>query len=276
MLEGKPITIEPYPNNVEIKFDGCTVATTQNPLLLIETYAPDIYIPFYDINMQHMIPTDRHTHCPHKGDASYWTAKPNRVAAINAMWAYNKPLPACAAIEGHASFDFSKIETYVDGKLVRGHVRDPHKTIETEQLNGYLVMELGGKRVVATDACVLLHESGLPSRYYVPIEDVATEHLLTSPRQSVCTYKGEANYYHVKVGEQTAENAVWFYSAPWLDFSTDVGNIAGMLAFYTSAFDRVLLDGKPVLLDERTSATDAHMLASPTIDKTLAAKMHPN
>ena len=129
-------------------------------------------------------------------------------------------MPACVAIEGHSSFDFSKIETYVDGKLVRGH-------------------------------------------------------LLASPRQSVCTYKGEAIYYHVKVGEQMAKNAVWSYRKPWLDFSIDVGNIAGLLAFYTTAFDRILLDGKPIVMDEHTRATDTHMLASPTIDQTLAANMQP-
>lgn len=273
MTEHTPFTIEPYPNQVAIKLDGYTLASSQHSLLLIETYAPDIYIPFGDIDMQYMTRTDNHSHCPRKGDASYWTAKPSASVATNAMWAYQKPLPACSALAGHASFDFSKIETYVDGKLVRGHVRDPHKSITTDQLTGQLVMELAGNKVVDTNSCVLLHETGLPSRYYIPIEDVETEYLIESARQSVCTYKGEANYYHVKVGEQFAKNAVWSYRTPWLDFSASVGNIAGLLAFYTTAFDRVLLDGKPILPDEHTRATDAHMLATPTIDQTLAAKI---
>jgi len=264
------IELEPHPCHVEIRLNGVTIAETTQSLLLIETYAPDIFIPVADIQTQHL--TASQTKCYEKPDARFWNAQIDDSTTTNLMWTYDSTHPVYAATAGFAAFDFNQVETLIDGQLVRGHVRDPHKIIKTELLNGHLQINQGTTKIVDPKECVLLHETGLPERYYIPAKDVASDYLVESPRQSVCTYKGEAIYYHIQTKDKLLENAVWSYPEPWLDFSADISAIRGLLAFYASAFDSVLIDGKPITPDEETRRTDANMLSNPTIDRTLAEK----
>jgi len=265
--------IEHFTQHVRILYEGRCVADTDRSLLLIESYAPDIYIPFEDIDMNLLERTDTTTHCHAKGEASYWTIRVGDTIATDAMWAYESPLQSFSKMAGYAAFKFNQVETYVNRQLVRGHVRDPNKIIRTEPKVAHLQMELGGKIVVDSKSWVMLYETGLPARHYVPVSDVKAEFLVPSARQTVCTYKGEAVYHNIQVADTLRKNVVWSYPDPWLDFSTDVRHIKGLFGLYRSAFDRVLVGGELLEHDETTSRTDAAMQSTPTIDSTLAAKL---
>ena len=90
---GETMRVEDYPHRVEIQFAGHVLAQSNNALLLIETYAPDIYLPFSDIRMDWMTATDHSTVCPHKGQANYWNIQvDNQLSVDNAMWAYEDPV----------------------------------------------------------------------------------------------------------------------------------------------------------------------------------------
>jgi len=273
MVSDKAPIIEHQSQHVQIVFEGKILAATNRSLLLIETYAPDIYIPLEDIDMNCMEKTENRTHCSTKGDASYWTIRVGEAVAKDAMWAYESPQSPCSAIAGHAAFRFNQVETFVDQQRVRGHVRDPNKTISTEHMESHLQMELGGEIIVDSTSWVMLYETGLPPRHYVPITDVKPEFLVSSSRQTVCTYKGEANYHHIQVANKLLENTVWCYPDPWLDFSKDIRNISGLFGLYSSAFDRVWVDGRLIKSDEAANLADAAMQQAPTIDATLAAKL---
>ena len=116
-----------------------------------------------------------------------------------------------------------------------------------------------------------LEETGLPARYYIPAEDIDTSVLAPSDRKSVCTYKGEATYHHLHVGDTTVENAVWTYAEPWTDFAADIGKLKGHRGVYASVFDRVLLDGADITTTEDADF-DRAMIARPTIDRVLNEK----
>jgi len=221
------LSIEQHPKQVQIVFEGQVIADTHQSLLLIESYAPDIYIPFEDIDMSCMEKTQTKIPCSTKGDAEYWTIQVNDAVATDAMWAYASPHASCSAIAGHAAFKFDQVDTFVNGQLVRGHVRDPNKTIKTEHCTSHLQMEIVGEIVVDSRSWFKLYETGLPVRYYVPSADIKSDFLVPSTRQSVCTYKGEALYHHIQSGDGLLENVVWCYPEPWLDFSEDVRHIGG-------------------------------------------------
>jgi uncharacterized protein (DUF427 family) len=53
--------------------------------------------------------TDRSTHCPYKGDASYFTLRAGERTAENAVWTYEQPFPAMSAIAGHLAFYPDKV-----------------------------------------------------------------------------------------------------------------------------------------------------------------------
>jgi uncharacterized protein (DUF427 family) len=106
-----PITVAPNPKRVRVTFAGRIVADTRRALTLREAgYAPVQYIPRADIDMALFERTANATHCPYKGDASYFTLKVDGRASENAAWSYEAPYPAVAAIKEHLAFYPKRVE----------------------------------------------------------------------------------------------------------------------------------------------------------------------
>ena len=106
----KEITVEPYDRRVTVMADGAIIANTDRALLLSETsYPPVIYIPFDDIDFSRLEKTTHTTHCPYKGDASYWSVEALGEKGANAMWAYEAPYDEVEEIRDHGAFYRSKV-----------------------------------------------------------------------------------------------------------------------------------------------------------------------
>jgi len=88
---------------------------------------------------------------------------------------------------------------------------------------------LGGEKLAASDRAVVLAETGLPDRYYLPAEDVRTDLLRPTSTTSTCPYKGEASYWSAEAGGQVHEDIVWSYPEP-IPAAT---GITGLLCFWT-------------------------------------------
>lgn len=100
-----PITIEPNPAHIIVIVAGKTIADTRNALTLREaSHPPVLYIPRADADMALLERTDHSTYCPYKGDASYYSIPAGGERSINAIWAYEAPHDAVAAIEGYLAF----------------------------------------------------------------------------------------------------------------------------------------------------------------------------
>lgn len=94
------------------------------------------------------------------------------------------------------------------------HPRDPYKRVDAILSSRHVRVVVNGVTVAETRRPTLLFETGLPTRYYIPPEDVRME--LLEPAHSVtrCPYKGIASYWSVKVGEHVFRNLVWSYQDP--------------------------------------------------------------
>jgi uncharacterized protein (DUF427 family) len=100
-----PITITPTPKRVRVFAGGVVIADSSHALTLKEaSYPPVQYVPRTDANMALLARTDRVTHCPYKGDASYFSVVANGKTIENAIWTYETPFPAMAEISGHLAF----------------------------------------------------------------------------------------------------------------------------------------------------------------------------
>ncbi len=100
-----PITVERNPNRVIVKAGGQVVADTRNALTLREAdYPPAHYIPRQDAAMPLLERTEHGTHCPYKGDAAYYSIPLGGDRLKNAVWSYEHPHEAVAAIAGHLAF----------------------------------------------------------------------------------------------------------------------------------------------------------------------------
>lgn len=112
------ISFEPSAVKVKVRFNGTLVAESRRALVMRETrYAPIYYIPRDDIRMDLLQRSDHWTHCPFKGNASYWSLKVDGQSAENVAWSYEDPLPEAASIRGYMAFYNNQVEaSYDDGR----------------------------------------------------------------------------------------------------------------------------------------------------------------
>lgn len=118
---GHRVELSPADHIVRVSFGGTTLAETTRAIRVDESnYPPRCYIPQADINMAALSQTDRSTHCPFKGDASYWTVTAGGQTAVNAAWGYEAPFDECAAIAGFICFDDTQVTVVVSSSGTEG------------------------------------------------------------------------------------------------------------------------------------------------------------
>ena len=100
-----PITVTTNGKRVRVTFAGKTIADTTRALALKEAAYPVVnYIPRDDVDMNALKRTTLRSHCPYKGDASYFTIAVDGKSAENAVWSYEQPYPAMAEIKEYVAF----------------------------------------------------------------------------------------------------------------------------------------------------------------------------
>ena len=113
-----PIAIVRDGKRVRVLFGGKVVADTARALTLSEAgYAPVHYIPRADADMTLLTLTRHSTHCPYKGEASYFTIAAGGRNCENAVWSYEKPYPAMAEIEGYLAFYPKRVDAIEETPL---------------------------------------------------------------------------------------------------------------------------------------------------------------
>jgi uncharacterized protein (DUF427 family) len=100
-----PIAIASSSARVVVRFAGRRIADSSRTLTLREAgYPPVRYIPREDVEMALLEPTDHATHCPYKGDASYFSLRVDGKTSDNAVWSYEAPYPSVATIGFYLAF----------------------------------------------------------------------------------------------------------------------------------------------------------------------------
>ena len=106
-----PISVERNANRVVVTAAGRIVADTQKALTLREaSYPPVQYIPRKDVDMTLLARTDHATYCPYKGDCAYYCIPLGGVRSTNAVWTYESPYPAVAAIRDYLAFYSDRVD----------------------------------------------------------------------------------------------------------------------------------------------------------------------
>ncbi len=104
------IAIATHPHRIRVTFHGAVIADTRQALVLKEGQLPPAYyIPREDVRMAHLRRTTHGTHCPFKGDASYFSVCVDDRTAEHAVWTYEAPFEAVASIKQYVSFDRDKL-----------------------------------------------------------------------------------------------------------------------------------------------------------------------
>lgn len=229
------------PKRIRVEFGGEVIADSLAVITLCEqAHIPAYYIPMSDVRMDLMTPTEHSTHCPHKGDASYWTLSVGDRSEENVIWGYQTPFPHMSKLAGHVAFYWNKMDKWLEeDEEVFVHARDPYKRIDILTSSRPVKVVLGGEAVAESTNALFLAETGLPVRYYIPASDVRMDLLTAIETKTACPYKGTASYWRADVGGQSWDDIVWSYSDP-VDEST---RIKDHFCFYNEVVDAIYVDG---------------------------------
>ena len=239
---GYRVDFEVSPRQVRVVFADVEIARSTAALIVRETaHTPVYYFPQSDVRMDLMAATDHTTYCPFKGAASYWTIEAGQQVAENVVWAYCDPYVEVAGLRNYVAFYWDRMDAWFEEDIFV-HPRDPYKRVDAIRSRREVKVVVDGETIArSTNACFLF-ETGLPTRYYLPPDDIRSEVLIASETRTRCPYKGVASYYDVKIGDQTHDGLVWFYPEP-ID---ECRKIKDLLCFYNERVDAIYVDGECV------------------------------
>ena len=218
------------PKWIRVFFGGEVIASSRR-VKLKRGWPLTYYFPREDVNMEFL-------HAANGAD-NLWDVRVGDAVAERA--AFNKADEE--ALAGHVAFRWHDMDAWFEeDEQAFTHPRDPYVRIETIQSSRHVKVVVNGETVAETRRPVLLFETGLKTRFYMPKTDVRMDLLVPSDNHTECPYKGEASYYSVQVGDTLVEDAVWYYPFP----DPEVSKIQGMFCFYHEKVDEFTVDGEPL------------------------------
>ena len=237
---------EPIDKWVRAYVDDVAVVDSRDPLLFWEDHFPVPSYAFPDGDVRSDLLTESRGAPPSEpffflpqGPVSRWfdlTVGDRTVP--HAAWVRDAPELAGRLV---LSWQPGVLDRWLEeDEQVAGHPRDPHKRVEAIASSRHVVVELDGVRLADSSRPVLLFETDLPTRYYLPVDDVDLAALEATAHTSHCPYKGVADRYWSVAGHPDAVDVVWSYAAP----KPAVAAVAGLLAFYNELVD-ITVDGVP-------------------------------
>lgn len=230
-----------FPRRIRATLAEETILDSERAMLLHEsTIFPVLYVPTSDISMQFLTRTDHSTHCPFKGDASYWTITAGDTVAENAAWSYDAPLEAASWLTGHVAVEWNRMDHWFDeDDEIFGHIRDPYHRVDARPTSRHIQVRIDGRLVADTTSAFVVSETGGPNRHYIPSADVRTDEFTRSETTTHCPHKGDTIYWHHT--ETGTRDVAWTYPAP-LEEAT---RVAGHWCFDGPTVDVDRIDDQP-------------------------------
>jgi uncharacterized protein (DUF427 family) len=189
-------------------------------LLYESNIGPVLYVPDTDVRADLIERTDHATHCPFKGDATYWSVG----AAENVLWGYEQPIESASWLRGYVAPYWDRFDAWFEeAEQLRTKFRDPYHRIDVRDTGARVTVRANGEVVAESARPRLLFETGIRPRAYLPLDDVRVDLLVPSDKHTVCPYKGTASYWSVA----GVPDAAWSYRDP----IPEAGAIEGLVSF---------------------------------------------
>ena len=227
------IRIEQGAKRIRAYLGGELVADTVHPLLVWEVpYYPTYYFPSSDVRSELLQREDGVAHSPSRGDGeSFTVTAAARQAPGGAVRFADSPIEE---LRGLYRLDWDAMDAWFEeDEEIFTHPRDPYTRVDILASSRRVEVELGGVTVAESSAPRLLFETGLPVRYYLPKTHARMDLLELTELVTHCPYKGRAESWSVRIGEQLYENVAWSYATPLPESQ----KIAGLIAFYNEKVD---------------------------------------
>ncbi len=225
--------VEPTPRRIRARLGDRLVADSSRALLLIQ-YGPG-GLPTYFLPREDVAPDVLVDEAPGPDGRSTWDVRTATARAVGAAWSHAHP-----ELAGHVTFSWRQLEWYEEDERVVVHALDPYKRIDARHSSRQVEIRVAGHTVARSIRPVVVFETSLPTRYYLPFGDVRAECLEPSPTVSRCPYKGRARYWSVRAGDVLVPDAAWSYPEP----VPEQPKLRDLVCFYTERVDLVV-DGTP-------------------------------
>jgi len=234
--------VEPTPRWIRVRAGDELVADSRRALLHVEygrgvlprSFLPTYYVPFEDVMPGALVdPVDAET------GLTVWAVAAAGLRADGAAWMHHRPPQPLEALAGLVTFSWrDPLAWFEEEEPLLAHARDPHKRVDVVASSRAVRVEVDGVLVAESRRPLLLFETALPVRYYLPPDDVRIE-LVPSQTRSVCPYKGVAAWWSARIGDREADDIAWSY--PWP--VPENPRIAGLICFRNERVD-LTVDGQ--------------------------------
>lgn len=237
--------VETSPRRVKVMAGNMVVAHADSPLLYIDYGRPPL-LPTYYFRADQVEPgalVDGHQR--DDGSTAWAVATPDGRISDGA-WSHHDPTGDLAALEGMVTFNWwNELEWYEEAERVMGHARDPHKRVDVVEGDRHIEVSVDGTKLADSVRPLVLFETMLPTRFYLPADDVDMDLLEPSETVSYCPYKGYARHWSATIGGRTKNDVAWAYHRT----VPENPRIKDLVCFYNESVDLVVdgeLQARPV------------------------------
>jgi uncharacterized protein (DUF427 family) len=249
-FESPALFIEPTARWVRGFFNGVAIVDSKQAIVVkprgTRRGRLAYYFPVEDVRMEYLTPSGLETNYRDIGDATHYDMDVNGRHASEAAMTFGEPHSPEAGfsdetpdLRGYVTFAWDKMDSWFEeSEEIFAHPRDPYHRVDCLRSARHVRITLGGEVVADTRNPILLFETGIRTRYYIPKIDIRMDLLRPSDSHTVCPYKGTASYYSVEVNGKLYEDAAWYYPQTLPEAQL----IAGYVAFYDEKMDAVEVD----------------------------------
>ncbi len=228
--------VEPAPRRVRGMIAGRTVFDTTMARYVWETPKyPQYYVPLADVDLTLLV-DEHHPQKLKRGTAHRHGLLVDAVARPGAARVYRTD--TVADLVDTVRFDWDALDAwYEEDEQVFVHPRNPYTRVDAIRSSRTVRVQLDGIVLAESAAPVLVFETGLPTRYYLPRTHVNFDHLIRTDTVTSCPYKGTtSHYWSVRSGGAAHADIAWSYDFP----TPALASISGMVAFYNERVDHVV------------------------------------
>lgn len=233
--------VEATPRWIRVRLADELIADSRSALLHVQYGSSDLprsFLPTYYLPSEAVTPGVLVDSADDGTGLTVWAVQAGGQRVDEGAWMHTDPPEPLQALAGLVTFAWQEPLTWFeeDEPLLR-HARDPHKRVDVVPSSRTVRVESDGVVLAESKRPLVLFETALPARYYLPPDDVLVD-LTPSTTRSICPYKGVARWWSARVGHRVIDDVAWSYPSP----VPENPRIAGLICFRNETVDLIVDD----------------------------------
>lgn len=228
--------VEPAPRRVRGVLNGAIVFDSTRALYVWERpHYPQYYLPLADVTPGALVDEQR-DQPGSRGTARWHGLRAGSVHRPGTATVYGAD--AIAGLADTVTFRFAALDAwYEEDERIFVHPRSPYCRVDAVRSSRSVRVELDGTVLAESSSPVMVFETGLPTRYYLPRTHADFGRLVPSDTVTECPYKGTTSaYWSVRTAAELRPDLAWSYDFP----TAPLLAVAGMVAFYNERVDHIV------------------------------------